>query len=153
MASYIMLQLAGGRRLDTVKLQKLVYYCQGWTLARDHAPLYNNSIENWKFGPVVPDLYRTHAGEISLPSNFQFPPGMGDLTPAQRSTIDFVVANYGGINTFKLANMTHRTGEPWHRVTNDEHNPGLGHVIGQDIIEEFFRNELERVQNGGPVVV
>lgn len=40
-----------------LKLQKLVYYAQGLYLAYFNKPLFTQSVEAWRHGPVVNDLY------------------------------------------------------------------------------------------------
>lgn len=40
--------------MTSMKLQKLVYYCQAWHLAWSDEPLFRESIEAWANGPVVP---------------------------------------------------------------------------------------------------
>ncbi len=41
-------------RMSAMKLQKLVYYSQGWHLVFDGEPLFAERIEAWANGPVVP---------------------------------------------------------------------------------------------------
>src|SRR5271170_6235706 len=53
-AAYI-LQKCGP--MTAMKLQKLVYYCQAWSLVWDESPLFNEPIEAWANGPVVPSLF------------------------------------------------------------------------------------------------
>ena len=38
-----------------VKLHKLLYYAQGWHLARTGRPLFPEAVEAWTDGPVVAD--------------------------------------------------------------------------------------------------
>ena len=57
-AQYI-LDKQGG--MTTWKLQKLVYYCQAWSLVWDDEPLFPDDIEAWANGPVVRKLYDIHA--------------------------------------------------------------------------------------------
>lgn len=45
-------------KMTTIKLQKLVYYCQAWSLVWTESPLFDDRIEAWANGPVVPSLYR-----------------------------------------------------------------------------------------------
>jgi uncharacterized phage-associated protein len=40
-----------------LKLNKLVYIAQGWYLAIKSMPLFNEKIEAWQHGPVIPSLY------------------------------------------------------------------------------------------------
>lgn len=42
------------------KLQKLLYYVQAWTLAYTGKRYFNDDIEAWLHGPVVPDVYHKY---------------------------------------------------------------------------------------------
>ena len=65
-----------GDVISNLKLQKLVYYAQGFTLAVTGKPLFNEEIEAWQHGPVVPDLYHKYkdhgAYGIPAPTNVDF---------------------------------------------------------------------------------
>jgi uncharacterized phage-associated protein len=80
--------------IPAMKLQKLVYYAQAWSLVWDDKPLFSDRIEAWANGPVVPSLYETLYGRFMIidvagnPSN---------LTDVERETIDKVLEHYGDI--------------------------------------------------------
>ena len=59
-AKYFLAQASedAGDLISNLKLQKLVYYAQGFHLALYDEPLFLEAIEAWTHGPVVPDLYR-----------------------------------------------------------------------------------------------
>ena len=40
-------------QVGAMKLQKLVYYSQAWSLVWDDQPLFSETIEAWDKGPVV----------------------------------------------------------------------------------------------------
>jgi uncharacterized phage-associated protein len=106
-ASYILKRLGG---MTTMKLQKLVYYAQAWSLVWDDKPLFRNRIEAWANGPVVPDLYRVHRGEFSVVS---WPRGdAAKLNPEQRETVDAVIKFYGHRSSQWLSSLTHQE-NPW----------------------------------------
>ncbi|MFD2419431.1 Panacea domain-containing protein [Amycolatopsis pigmentata] len=44
--------------LSNLKLQKLLYYAQGHYLALTGRPLFDDEIQAWSHGPVVPAVYR-----------------------------------------------------------------------------------------------
>ena len=48
-----------GDTISNMKLQKLVYYAQGFALAITGKPLFQEDIEAWEHGPVAPALYPT----------------------------------------------------------------------------------------------
>jgi len=45
-----------GDNLSNLKLQKLLYYCQGYFLAFNGEPLFKEEIAAWTCGPVVPSV-------------------------------------------------------------------------------------------------
>ena len=46
-----------GELFSNMKLQKLLYYVQGFHIAVFNRPLFNEDIEAWMYGPVVPAVY------------------------------------------------------------------------------------------------
>jgi uncharacterized phage-associated protein len=98
--------------MTAMKLQKLVYYCQAWSLVWDEAPLFDERIEAWANGPVCPELYDVHRGWFTVsPSEFK----RGDttkLTKEQAETIDRVLDAYGKLSSQELSDLTHRE-DPW----------------------------------------
>lgn len=96
--------------MTAMKLQKLVYYCQAWSLVWDERPLFRASIEAWANGPVVPALYRKHKGLFKVE---KWPSGSPDrLSAEQRETIDAVLDFYGPKPSHWLSALTHREA-PW----------------------------------------
>ena len=61
----------GGDNITNLKLQKLLYYQQGYHLAVFDTPLFNEAVEAWIYGPVVPVAYDyfQQFGATSLPVN------------------------------------------------------------------------------------
>jgi uncharacterized phage-associated protein len=109
-AAYI---LARQGPMSAMKLQKLVYYAQAWSLVWDDRPLFPERIEAWVHGPVAPDLYHDHRGQFELRG---WPRGNpAALGEDQRETVDAVLDYYGGRNAQVLSDWTHSE-EPWQRA-------------------------------------
>lgn len=95
-----------------LKLQKLVYYAQAWSLVWDEKPLFADKIEAWANGPVVPRLYDR------LRKTFRVDPatmGCGNpdkLSATQRATLDGVLDFYGKRSSQYLSDLTHME-DPW----------------------------------------
>jgi uncharacterized phage-associated protein len=107
-AEYI-LQSTGA--LPAMKLQKLVYYCQAWSLVWDDRILFPDQIEAWANGPVVPALYRKHRQQ------YQVEPGSlgGDISTidaAGKETIECVLDAYADKSSQWLIDLTHAE-KPW----------------------------------------
>lgn len=106
-AAYI-LQRHGGT-MTSMKLEKLVYYSQAWSLVWEEEPLFGESIEAWVNGPVVPELYARHRGMFKV-SQWNGHPDR--LTTDQKSTVNAVLDFYGKRSSMELSQMTHLE-DPW----------------------------------------
>lgn len=105
-AAYI---LGRSGKMTAMKLEKLVYYAQAWTLVWDEKGLFRDRIEAWANGPVVPSLYSRHKGMFEVK---EWDGNPGALTAEQRSSIDAVVDFYGKMTSQQLSDLTHRE-DPW----------------------------------------
>lgn len=117
--------------MTAMRLEKLVYYCQCWHLARHDLRLFPEPIEAWREGPVVPALFRHHK---QLYRVREWPGGEpARLEPAERESIDWVVERYGGFSAVQLSRMTHselpwrlaRGGLPDRERSNSEIRPDI----------------------------
>lgn len=96
--------------MSTMKLQKLVYYSQAWSLVWDGEPLFQERIEAWRDGPVVRELWNAHRGKFVLDTiEFSDADALGE---DQRATVDQVLASYGTLDGATLSRMTHEE-RPW----------------------------------------
>ena len=96
--------------MTAMKLQKLVYYCQAWSLVWDERPMFNERIEAWANGPVIPDLYEGHRGCFNVTT---WP--KGDATALDQDaveTADAVIRDYANETAQWLSDLTHAE-DPW----------------------------------------
>ena len=101
----------GADGITNLKLQKLLYYAQGCTLALKSTPLFDDPIVAWQHGPVVESIYRKYKSYESNPIT----PEEFDVSviPAEISNIlEDVYLNFGQFSAWKLRNMTHEE-TPW----------------------------------------
>jgi uncharacterized phage-associated protein len=101
-------------QIPAMKLQKLVYYSQAWSLVWDDQPLFQDEIQAWANGPVVPSLYACHRGEYSVYAGM-FDGNEADITDHGRETIDAVLDTYGDKSPFWLSELTHME-DPWKKA-------------------------------------
>lgn len=98
------------RPLDAMKLQKLLYYAQAWTLVWDGKPLFSARIEAWANGPVVREVFKAYQGQFKISSaKFGNQDGLKD---DEKSNVDIVLKFYGKETGFCLSQLTHRE-PPW----------------------------------------
>lgn len=106
-ATYIIKKLGP---VTAMKLEKLVYYCQAWSLVWEDRPMFRARVEAWANGPVVPQLYRQHRGQFKVSA---LPLGDPDnLNKEDRTTIDSVLKFYGDKSSQWLSDLTHSE-DPW----------------------------------------
>ena len=95
--------------IPAMKLQKLVYYAQAWSLVWDDNPLFSDRIGAWANGPVVPDLYESLYGQFMIVDVKGNPNVFTDI---ERDTIDSVLKYYGDKSSQWLTDLV-RNEEPW----------------------------------------
>ncbi|HWP67467.1 MAG TPA: type II toxin-antitoxin system antitoxin SocA domain-containing protein [Candidatus Limnocylindria bacterium] len=109
-AAYILRELGP---MSAMKLQKLVYYAQAWSLVWDDRPLFPQQIEAWANGPVCPDLYERHRGEFLITA---WPWGNANaLDWSEQGTVNGVLNFYGRRDAQWLSDLTHRE-LPWRQA-------------------------------------
>lgn len=86
-----------------IKLHLLLYYCQAWSLVWDDEPLFEDRIESWSFGPVVPRVYKLYEGNFKVS---ECPIGnKNNLNQEQIDTIDAILKFYGNRSTQWLIHL------------------------------------------------
>ncbi|PPK69718.1 DUF4065 domain-containing protein [Actinokineospora auranticolor] len=119
-----------------MKVQKLLYYTQGWHLGRFGEPLFPDRIEAWTAGPVVPEVYRRHEGTREVADWPEGDPGR--LSDQDRELVDTVVARYGGFDRHQLSAMTHDE-EPWRVARGDLPDSAPSRVrLSESVMARFF---------------
>lgn len=99
-------------RLCPMRLQKLLYYAQGFHLAATGVPLFPDRIEAWQYGPVVRSVYpafKPYAKGVIPPAEGGEPDG---LSAQDRAFVRSVWEQYKGYSATALSRMTHREA-PW----------------------------------------
>lgn len=124
-----------GDGITNLKLQKLVYYAQGFFAAIFEEPLFESPIMAWAHGPVSPELYHKFKdlGRNRIPYTGRFE--QQSLSTDEYELIDEVYSVFGQFSAWKLRDMTH------------EEDPWLNHEQQADVIpfleiKEYFKNQL-----------
>lgn len=124
--------------ISAMKLQKLVYYCQAWSLVWDENELFHEDFEAWANGPVVRELYNAHRGLFKVNADNFEQGDSANLTDEQQETIDKVLEFYGDKSAQWLSNLTHRE-QPWLTARNGaEPMTASSEVITKASMEEYY---------------
>ncbi|AID83500.1 MULTISPECIES: Panacea domain-containing protein [Pseudomonas] len=124
-----------GDLVSNLKLQKLVYYAQGFHLAVYDEPLFTDSIEAWTHGPVVPNVYHHYKqfGSGSIPAPIDF--NLEAFSPEQVELLNEVQQIYGQYSAWRLREMTHEEA-PWR---NNYQAGAMSREIPADDMRQFFK--------------
>jgi uncharacterized phage-associated protein len=127
------------KALTTVKLQKLVYYCQAWSLVWDERPLFDEEIQAWANGPVVPALFQHHKGQFTITVNdLPKKANSNNLTRTQKETVDSVLKHYGGKSAQWLVDLTHLE-DPWRNARgNCDCGEACDNVISHASMMDYY---------------
>lgn len=140
-ASYILKKC---EQMPTVKLQKLVYYCQAWSLVWDDTPLFEEEIQAWANGPVIPALYKAHKGKYQI---MNIPEGdERNLNQNQKESIEIVLQYCGHYSSQTLSDATRRE-YPWKNARNGLPYLERGdNVISWNSMAEYYTSLPEKGQ-------
>jgi uncharacterized phage-associated protein len=98
--------------LTHLRLQKLLYYAQGWSLALRGRALFTDRIEAGTHGPVVREVYHVYKGRgyaSIFPAEGDEPE---DLADDERELVGKVWKSLKGYSATRLRELTHRE-PPW----------------------------------------
>ena len=123
-----------GNAISNMKLQKLLYYAQGFALAILDKPLFNEDFEAWDYGPVLRTVYDTYrsygSNALPRPENFSF----DTYTEDERQLLDDVYDAYGQYSAWALSDMTHQT-PPWKNASRNG-------IISKESMKEYFSTRV-----------
>ena len=135
-ADYLLLKIdeEAGDTISNLQLQKLIYYAQGFSLAINHAPLFEEQLTAWQHGPVCIPLYDKYkeygSGVIPVPAELE----LDKFSKEDQELLDEVYDVYGQFSAWKLQNMT-REEAPWKETP-------INGVIAHEALERFFKGRL-----------
>lgn len=140
-----------GYGISNLKLQKILYFVQAYFLTntKSHTSCFNERIEAWDFGPVVPEAYHEYKqyGSGNIPSiewyilfdkddiwnskKVKFDNSV--IKDEDKVLIDRVVDKFADYSATDLVSLTHNQ-SPW----IDAYIPYLNNEITIDAIREYF---------------
>ncbi len=118
--------------VTNLKLQKVLYYIQGYFYRRFGKPAFSSELYHWQYGPVVPVVYYEYNdyGSDLLESRLMLP--ACELEDCEKELISVIVEKCSSISTSRLVSMTHSE-TPWEKS-------GAGDVIDKKSIEKYFKH-------------
>lgn len=123
--------------MSTMKLQKLCYYAQAWSLVWDDKTLFDEDFRAWANGPVCSELFFKTKGRFSVSASDETG-GDENLTENQKDTIDKVFEYYGKHDAQWLSQLTHME-DPWIKARKDVPlGLGCSNVISKESMAMYY---------------
>lgn len=129
----------GEEPISNLKLQKLIYYAQGLSLAMHDRPLFEDLILAWTYGPVVRsvyDVYKEKGASGIAPDPSYDSESIGKDT---RAFLDEIYDAFGQFSAGRLMQLSH-TDQCW----IDAHpNRIISHKSMRDHLTKYLKNGKE----------
>ena len=116
-------------KITNLKLQKILYYTQGYFFKEFGREAFAEEIYSWQYGPVVPTVYYqyNHCGACPLSSEETL---ILPIEEKEKELIEKIVNKCKTMPSSRLVNMTHDE-LPWK-------NTNIGCIISKQSIRMFF---------------
>jgi uncharacterized phage-associated protein len=141
---FVSKSLDTGELLTPMKILKLTYIAHGWNLAVFDRALLSEGVQAWKFGPVVPSVYRAFkdygSNSVTALGNDLF--GCDEVDESVTPLLNRVWETYKKYSGTQLSSLTHQANTPWAQTVapykdKGELPPNL--VIPNDTIKAYYK--------------
>lgn len=132
-----------GEYITILQLVKFVYLAHGWNLGAYHKPLICHDIEAWPYGPLILEVYEAFRPKPPKPPVapvVRQAKYTADLSETEERVIEKVYNTYSRMPPYKLSELTHKPGTPWHRARQR----GFRALLSRKSIEDYYSNLIER---------
>ena len=134
-----------GDTISNLKMQKMLYYAQGWHLALTSKELFGDEIEAWQYGPVVKSVYdefrKYGKNSIDFSELDSYKQSLSDETA---EFLAFIFDETSRIPAWELVKRTHQ-----HKPYIDNYSQIKTNIIPKNEIKAFFNEQI--LQRGDEV--
>ncbi|MCH8344195.1 MAG: DUF4065 domain-containing protein [Planctomycetes bacterium] len=129
--------------LSHMRLQKLLYYIQAWSLVAKEKPAFESPIEAWIHGPVVRRVYPVFAGYGDSPISFHEASSEG-LDSEMKNLVASIWQGYKNFSAVALRQKTHGE-KPWLEARgNNAPDQASDAEINLTTMRQFFEAEYDK---------
>ena len=114
---------------------KLAYISHGFMLGLTKSVLLYESVEAWRYGPVVPSVYHRYKAFGGQPIDIATVDQSASLGDDELFAIEAVEDIYRAVSALRLSSLTHQVGTPWHTTVQKY---GVGTIIPNDLISSYY---------------
>jgi len=141
-----------GDGISNLKIQKLLFYAQKTYVSVYGKGFFNDDIEAWRYGPVVPQAYhyfkKYNSYNIDIVNEREFITNKEPLAFDDLLIVDFVWDKYAKYSAGALVDITH-TDKAWrdNYFPNVNNTIPLSHLRDEKLENEFlaYKNALQNI--------
>lgn len=136
-AKYLLdLAKSEGKTIAPMKLLKLTYIAHGYNLGFNKGPLIENSVQAWKYGPVIPELYHATKKFGSFPVDGELIDLLStqELKDEDKHFISLIWNSYKHLGGLQLSTLTHQPETPWAKT----YDGGYHKNISNEVIQDYY---------------
>lgn len=125
------------------KLQKLLYYSQGWSLVFKKRPIFEEDIEAWAHGPAIRETYKKYKifGFSNIKKEIELK-DIENISNEDISLLEEIWKVYGKYDANYLERLTHQE-RPWINARNGYDDYEIcSNIISLEDMEKYFTNLL-----------
>lgn len=131
-----------------MKLQKLLYYSQAWSLHRHGLPLFSEKIRAWDNGPVVPQVFQKFRGRYRLSftePELDQPSGLDDIDKELVFGVWQLYKRYTGDDLSELTHAYAAYQKARAKAGTLHRNPEIRHsdMVGE--VQEYVRQQVDQI--------
>lgn len=128
--------------ITPMKLQKLLYFVQGWSWATRNEPAFGEAIEGWRDGPVVRRIWERYKALGGDPIR-EVPEAAPVLPESVQHTVRDVWEAYRRYSAWELSRRTHDE-QPW-REAREGLEPDVqgNRALRPETMRREFRSQIE----------
>lgn len=124
--------------IDNLKINKLLYFVQGFSMAKLGRPMFSDVIQAWEYGPVIPNVYYTF--KCCGKSPIEEPADNFDESVLSVDELELLIdiySTYGKYTGWALKDITHKKGSPWSLA----YVPNQNNEIALKSLSDYFSDE------------
>lgn len=105
------------RPITNLQLQRILYLVQRDFLQKRGCPAFEDSIQAWQFGPVIPEVYYYFCGFGVMPVSHLY--GQHEINPDDRAFVDSIIEAKRKLPPWDLTAETNKNDGAWDRTYQD----------------------------------
>lgn len=153
LASYIIMKCnKDNKDISNKKLQKMVFYCQAYHIARYKEKLIDNEFEAWVHGAVLPVLYNDYScygyRNINIYNEEEYNNSRNNLGEYLSDFLDRIIDKFSSLSANEIEDLNHNE-LPWQEArTGYAANENCNEVISEECIYNYYSQLLYEEAKG-----